>query len=96
MKNLMRKRRLKFWIIVLILKIVILGSIYELNIYLKRSNQCVNSSIIKITKKVVYKEIDNALKLEDIMIVIKTTSRNHNTRIKYIASSWYQMAKDQV
>ena len=38
----------------------------------------------------------NTLTIEDIFIVIKTTSKNHKTRLKYIESSWYQMAKKQV
>lgn len=34
--------------------------------------------------------------LKDILITIKTSAKNHQTRIKYIASTWYNFAKDQV
>ncbi|XP_065200820.1 fringe glycosyltransferase [Planococcus citri] len=33
--------------------------------------------------------------LEDIFISVKTTKRNHNTRLKYILKTWFQLAKDQ-
>ncbi len=34
--------------------------------------------------------------LKSILITIKTTHKNHNTRLKYIASTWYHFAKSQI
>ena len=67
---------------------IVIGSIYESMIYFNGSNECYNKS-----QKI---SIEKRITLEDIFIVIKTTSKNHNTRLKYIESSWYQMAKTQV
>lgn len=34
--------------------------------------------------------------LEDIFISVKTTQKNHNTRLDLILKTWHQMAKHQV
>jgi Fringe-like len=34
--------------------------------------------------------------LDDIFISVKTTKKNHNTRLKMIVETWFQLAKDQV
>jgi hypothetical protein len=39
---------------------------------------------------------ENGLKLSEVLITIKTSSQNHNTRIKNIVDTWYKFAKNQV
>ena len=34
--------------------------------------------------------------LDDIVITLKTTFTNHKTRLKWIASTWYKLAHNQV
>ena len=36
------------------------------------------------------------LELDHVLLVIKTSSQNHNTRIKNIVDTWYKFAKNQV
>ena len=38
----------------------------------------------------------DSLKLEDILITIKTCSQNNKKRLKVIAQTWYQFARNQV
>ena len=52
-------------------------------------------SRILYDSKLLVKE-NNNLSLNDVLIVIKTTSSNHKTRVKNIVSTWYQFAKKQV
>ena len=50
-------------------------------------------------KKIKYKygfDIENGLKLNEVLITIKTSSQNHNTRIKNIVDTWYKFAQNQV
>lgn len=34
--------------------------------------------------------------LDDIFISVKTTKKYHNTRLKLIVETWFQLARDQV
>lgn len=41
-------------------------------------------------------EWTNNIDLDDIFISVKTTKKYHNTRLKLIVETWFQLARDQV
>ena len=77
------------------------------NFFFLYNHQSFNSKIINEIKKTKLKdrilfnndEIKNEnfyLNLSDILITIKTSSKNHNNRLKNIIDTWYQQARSQV
>jgi len=46
--------------------------------------------------RVDYEWAASAIDLDDIFISVKTTKKYHETRLKTILETWFQLAKDQV
>ena len=75
-----------------ILKIIIFGVFcYACTMIYINAIQTFNLSF----KSFDYKK-QNDFNLSDILITLKSSSKYHKTRLKYILQTWYQQAKSQV
>ena len=56
---------------------------------------CITIRSLNLTSSLL-KQYEEQLSVNDILITLKTSSKYHRTRLKYIHQTWYQHAKSQV
>ena len=69
---------------------LVLFFLYSLALIYLNLNKPLNKSTFKD------KILNDTLKLQDILITVKTCSQNYEKRLKTISSTWYQFAKSQI